>query len=288
MGAPGIPQKAKMETYMNVGIRAHDLPKQPLNSLVTDLSQRGLNSVQLALNKSFDFDTSLGCLNPGMAHHIGHAFRRHDIQIAVLGCYVNIIHPDSSERRHALARFKEHLRFARDFSCSIVGTETGNVHADIVYTEENFREEPFREVVHSVQELVEEAERFGVIVGIEPGVNHPLHSPEKVGRMLDMVNSNNLQIIFDPVNFLTIDNYMQQREIFQKAIDSWGDRVAVIHAKDFVVEEGVIYPAPLGKGLLDYAFLFERLGPRKPYINVIMDEIEADDIESGIAFLNAL
>lgn len=272
----------------NIGIRAHDLPKQPLEGLVADVSQRGLGSVQLALNKSFDFDTSLGCLNPGMAHNIGHAFFRHNIQIAVLGCYVNIIHPDPSERCRALARFKEHLRFARDFGCSIVGTETGNVNADIVYTEENFRERPFHEVVHSVQELVEEAERFGVIVGIEPGVNHPLHSSDKVARMLDMVNSNNLQIIFDPVNFLTIDNYMQQREIFQEAIDSWGDRVVVIHAKDFLVEEGAICPAPLGKGLLDYSFLFQRLGPRKPYINVIMDEIDADDIENGIAFLNAL
>ena len=74
-----------------------------------------------------------------------------------------MIHPDHTERRKGIERFKEHLRFARDFGCSIVGTETGNVQAEIVYTEENFKEQPFLEVVESVKELVEEAERFGVI-----------------------------------------------------------------------------------------------------------------------------
>ncbi len=51
-----------------------------------------------------------------------------------------MIHPDCHVRRKELERFKEHIRFARDFGCSIVGTETGNVNPDIVYTEENFKE----------------------------------------------------------------------------------------------------------------------------------------------------
>ncbi|GAA3329134.1 hypothetical protein GCM10020331_075940 [Ectobacillus funiculus] len=94
-----------------------------------------------------------------MAYKIGTAFRNHNIQIAVLGCYINMIHPDQDERRKALERFKEHIRYARDFGCSIVGTETGNVNADIVYTVENFKEEPFQQVVSSVRELVNEAEK---------------------------------------------------------------------------------------------------------------------------------
>ncbi|WP_043527693.1 sugar phosphate isomerase/epimerase family protein [Litchfieldella xinjiangensis] len=273
---------------MNIGIRAHDLPKKPLDELVADLANRGLRCTQLALGKSFDFPSDVGNLNPGIANYIGAAFQRADIQIAVLGCYVNIIHPDPNERRRALARFKDHIRFARDFGCSIVGTETGNINADIVYTEENFNEAPFLEVVEVVKELVEEAEKFGVMVGIEPGVNHPLHSPDKVRRLLESVDSNNLQIIFDPVNFLTADNYHQQRDILKEAIDGWGDRIVVIHAKDFIIENGSLRPAPLGKGLLDYPFLFEQLGESKPYINILMDEIDVHDIEDGARYLRTL
>ncbi len=271
---------------MNIGIRAHDLEKQPLDDLVADVARRGLGSVQLAPSKSFDVPGQPGCLTPGLAYRIGSAFRHHDVQIAVLGCYVNIIHPDPGERRNALARFEEHLRHARDFGCSIVGTETGNVNADIVYTEDNFHEAPFQEVVDSVRELVVEAEKFGVIVGIEPGVNHPIYSPGTVTRLLDSVDSHNLQIIFDPVNFLTIDNYERQRDIFREAFASWGDRIAVMHAKDFRVADGNLRPAPVGQGLLDYALLFEWLGPRKPHLNVILDEVDLADLEEVVNFLN--
>src|SRR5581483_1585940 len=108
----------------------------------------------------------------------------------------------------------------------------------IVYTEENFKEEPFLEVVEIVRELVSEAEKFGVIVGIEAGVNHPIYSPKVMKRLLDSVGSNNLQVIFDPVNLLTIETYTHQEEIFQEAFDLFGDRIIVVHAKDFVPEDG--------------------------------------------------
>ncbi|MBB3141870.1 sugar phosphate isomerase/epimerase family protein [Halomonas organivorans] len=277
---------SQQEKSVNIGIRAHDLKTQPLDDLVADIAQRGLGSVQLAPSKSFDIPAHPGSLTPGLAHRIASAFRRQDVQIAVLGCYVNIIHPDPDERRRALNRFKEHLRHARDFGCGIVGTETGNVNADIIYTEENFHEAPLTAVIDSVRELVDEAERFGVVVGIEPGVNHPIYSPETVRRLLDSVDSPNLQIIFDPVNFLTIDNYERQRDIFREAFDSWGDRIAVMHAKDVRVAGGALKPAAVGQGLLDYAFLFEWLAPRKPNLNVILDEVELSDLEEIMAFLN--
>ena len=52
--------------------------------------------MQFALNKAIaGFVLKPGDLNPGAAFHAGQAFARHGIQIAVLGCYINSIHPDS-------------------------------------------------------------------------------------------------------------------------------------------------------------------------------------------------
>lgn len=272
---------------MNIGIRAHDLPKQPLNDLVDNLSARHLNAVQLALGKSFDLIPESGFITPGLANHIQKTFISNGLRIAVLGCYVNIIHPDQQERNQALALFKEHLKYAKDFGCSIVGTETGNVHSEIVYTEDNFTEAAFREMLESVRELVLEAEKFGVIVGIEPGVNHPLHSAEKVHRLVESIQSNNLQIIFDPVNLLTSDNYHDQHNILSNAINWWGDKVAVIHAKDFIIENGRLVFVPLGQGWLDYQLVFDQLIDRKPYIDIIMDEIQEEDIKNSLQFIKS-
>jgi sugar phosphate isomerase/epimerase len=56
--------------------------------------------------------------------------------------------------------------FARDFGCSVVGTETGSLNSDFSFHPGNRGEEAFQVVVAGVRELVEEAERFGVFAGI--------------------------------------------------------------------------------------------------------------------------
>lgn len=271
---------------LNIGIRAHDIENLPLDELVQVVAAKGLTSVQLALSKSLEgVNTELGSLSPGFARYVASAFAKHNVQIAVLGCYFNMIHPDLAQRRKGMERFKEHIRFARDFGCSIVATETGNVNAEIFYTEDNFKEEPFLEVVESVSELVKEAEKFGVIVGIEAGVNHPIYSPKVMKRLLDSINSNNLQVILDPVNLLTIDTYQNQEEIFQDAMDLFGDRVVILHAKDFTIENNQLVPTAVGKGLLNYEYILKEIKKKKPYINILLEETKEPFIEESIAYL---
>lgn len=137
----------------------------------------------------------------------------------------------------------------------------------------------------SVSELVEEAEKFGVIVGIEPGVNHPIYSPKVMRRLIDDVKSNNLQVILDPANLLTEENYKSQKIIFEEAFRLFGDRIVAVHAKDFVVNEGEFEFVPVGTGLLDYETVFKYLKHKKPYINILMENTKGTFIESGISYL---
>jgi L-ribulose-5-phosphate 3-epimerase len=274
---------------MNIGIRAHDIENLPLEELVQEIAGKGLTSVQLALSKSLEgVNTESGSLSPGLARYVASAFSKHNVQIAVLGCYFNMIHPDLVERKKGLERFKEHIRYARDFGCSIVATETGNVNAEIFYTEENFKEEPFLEVVESVRELVKEAEKFGVIVGVEAGVNHPVYSPKVMKRLLDSIDSNNLQVILDPVNLLSIDTYQNQEEIFQEAMDLFGDRVVILHAKDFIIENNQLVPTAVGKGLLNYEYILNEVKKKKPFLNILLEETKEPFIDQSIAFLRGI
>jgi sugar phosphate isomerase/epimerase len=271
---------------VNLGIRAHDIETNNLEKLVNDIAAKGLTSVQLALSKSLPaFYSGFGSLSSDIAQHIGNAFSDKGLQIAVLGCYFNMIHPDKIERRKGMDRFKEHLRYAKDFGCNIVATETGNVNAEIIYTEENFKDMPFMAVVESVSELVEEAEKFGVIVGIEAGVNHPIYSIPTMKRILDMIDSPNLQVIFDPVNLLTIDNYINQEEIFEKAFEILGDKMVIFHAKDFIIEGGSLKQVPVGHGLLNYDKLFSLIKEKKPNINILIEGTMEPFIDKSIAYL---
>ena len=273
---------------LNLGIRAHDVQDQEtIDGLAKEVAGKGLTGVQLALGKSFpELNTSVGSLSPGLARHIGDQFRNNNVQIAVLGCYIHTIHPDKEKRQSELERFKEHIRFARDFGCSIVGTETGNVNEKTGYTVDNFEEQPFLEVVESVRELVEEAEKFGVIVAIEAGINHPVHTAQKLRRLIDLIDSPNLQVIFDPANLLDPYNYERQEEIFQEAMDLLGDHIVIMHAKDFIIDEdGWIKMVPVGTGLLDYDAVFKLVKPKKPHLNVLLEATQEPHIDESITFL---
>ena len=86
------------------------------------------------------------------------------------------------------------------------------------------------------------------MVGIEGVAKHVINTPERMKRVLDEVKSNNLQVIFDPVNLINENNYDRQDELVRKSFELFGDRIVAIHAKDFVYENGEIKLASIGQG----------------------------------------
>ncbi len=272
--------------HLNLGIRGHDIYYTDPQQIAAEVSSKGLHAVQLALAKSLkNLPTDTGTLSPGYAKYINQAFGQHNVNVAVLGCYINMIHPDLTRREQLLTRFKEHIRFARDFGCSIVGSETGNVNEKMGYTEDNFTEEGFQKVVNSVKELTDEAEEWGVIVGVEGGINHPIHTPQKMKRLLEEVNSNHLQVIFDPANFMSMENYYNQEQVFEESFELFGDRIVAIHAKDFIIEDKWIKMVPAGKGMLNYDLLFAWLKKQKPFIEVLLENTKEPYIDNSIQYL---
>lgn len=274
---------------MIIGGRAHDFGKLPLAELTLKVSNQGYSYVQLALDKAiYGIDCSSGKLSPGLGNYIRDSFKKENVQIAVLGCYINHIHPNICERRKGIDRFKEHIRFARDFGCSIVGTETGTLKVDGVLDYDNESEGSFDTLIESLKELTTEAEKFGVIVGIEGGKNEVVTSPQRMRRVLDLIPSNNLQVIYDPTNYLSIDNFKGQDEIIKDAFDLFGDRIVVMHAKDFVVCNGEIITVAAGKGNLNYELIFKLLKDKKPFINILLEDIKEVDMDVSMRFIEEL
>lgn len=271
---------------MNLGIRAHDFGKMSVDALTDTVANKGFTSIQLALAKALDgINTETGCQSPGLAYTIREAFYKKNIQIAVLGCYINPIHPDLEERQSQLTRFKEHIRFAREFGCSIVGTETGSYHANCSFHPDNKSEEAFHLLVESVAQLVEEAEKFGVFVGIEAVTTHTIYSPQRMKRVLDTIQSNNLQVIFDPVNLMSMENYGSQDDVIKESFELFGDRIVAVHAKNFIVEDNAIKSAPIHRGMLNYPLFLKLLKERKPHVNILFEDTRGEATEESKKFI---
>jgi sugar phosphate isomerase/epimerase len=272
-----------------LGARAHDFGRLPAGELARKIAAKGLTSVQLAVAKAIaGVELAPGFLSPGLAHHVGQAFHRHNVQIAVLGCYINPIHPDRATRRTLLGLFKEQLRYARDFGCGLVALETGSVNADYSPHPDNRGEDAFRQLLESIGELVAEAERFGVLVGIEGVTWHVVSTPARMKTLLDNIRSSNLQVVFDPVNLLSLDLCRDPDRVIKESFDLFGDRIAIIHAKDFVVKDGEFKTVPAGKGNLDYRYLLKTLKSRKPSINVLLEEAGEDVVDDCVKHLRTV
>ncbi|OKP99109.1 sugar phosphate isomerase/epimerase [Paenibacillus sp. P46E] len=276
-----------MTAPLHLGIRAHDFGQNPLTELTAKLCRYHFTHIQFAVHKSFPESVpAISSLSPGTAAHFGDAFRQAGIRIAVLGCYVNIVDSDPAQRTLALDAFSTHLRLARDFGASLVGTETGSVGKG--YTTANFTEEAFQQAVVSVQAMVAEAERFGVTVGIEAGINHPLHTAQLARRLLTQVPSNNLQIILDCANLMTVDNYRQQDAVIAEALELLSDRIAVIHLKDYTIRDGQIVIVPVGQGLLNFAPLLHYMKYKRPHIQGILESTPEEYLQESTDYLRKL
>jgi L-ribulose-5-phosphate 3-epimerase len=274
---------------LTFGVRGHDFGKAPAAELARKIAAKNFTCLQLALSKALsEPDCSPGQLNPALAKHIARAFAAQNIDIAVLGSYINPVHPDPGQRAAGLGRFEEHLRFAADFGCRIVGTETGSVNADCSFHPDSRTATVFKEICSSVAQLVETAERHGAFVAVEAVIRHTIYSPKRMKQLLDSIGSDHLQVIFDPVNLLDIDNYQKQDRIIEESFELFGDRMLVLHAKDFQIADGTLKTVPAGQGLLNYQLLIKLIKQAKPYIYTLFEDTKPEELEASRQYLTSL
>jgi len=81
---------------IHLAIRGHDLsgeytPKQ----LAQAVGAKKIKNVQFALNASFPDLSAPEKMNPGMGTFFKNEFQEQGVQIALLSCYSNLIHPQS-------------------------------------------------------------------------------------------------------------------------------------------------------------------------------------------------
>lgn len=263
---------------MQLGIRLHDTKKLPFEERIADVHALGFACGHLALSKVIDeFPTDDGALTPGLAMYIKKVFAQNDVDIAVLGCYLNLANPNPEKLAKITKRYLAHLRFASLLGCGVVGTETGAPNETYTAVPECHGEEALQTFIQNLRPVVQYAEKTGVILAIEPVWKHIVYNPARARRVLEEIVSPNLQVILDPVNLLDISNYAQQKEIVEEAIDVLGEDIAMVHIKDFRVESGRLVSVGAGLGEMDYTAIMKFIREKKPFMHVTLENTTPED-----------
>ena len=274
---------------MQLGIRLHDTKKLPLEERIKDVHDLGFKCGHLALMKCVDeYPTTDEALTPGFAMYVKKIFEKNDVDIAVLGCYLNLATPNPKQLAETTHRYMAHIRFASWLGCGVVGTETGAPNETYTSVPECRSEEALQVFIKNLKPVVRYAEQMGVVVAIEPVLKHIVYNPKRARLVLDAINSPNLQIILDPVNLLGPENYKDQVAVIDEAIDLLGEDVAMVHIKDFKMENGVFKSMAAGLGDMDYTSLMKFMKSRKPFIHATLEDTVPENNQQAKNFIQKL
>ena len=272
---------------MNIGIRLHDTIPGSMEERLRFVRGQGFTCAHLALHMTepgFAMADAPARLTAEYAAELRERFANTNMACAVLGCYLNLADPDAASRARTQAIYEAHLRFAPMLGAYVVGTETyANLNSRFAEPAAK-SEEAFRLFMDSLRPVVRAAEEAGAILAVEPVYHHIISTPERAQRMLEELPSDHLQIILDAVNLIGPGDEDRAEELVADAVRRLGDRVRVLHMKDFtVLPDGAIHSQACGTGRMRYDRLL-RLA-RVNGLPMTLEDTTPDNAEAARLYL---
>jgi len=263
---------------LQIGIRLHDVntsctPElQTLEARAKTAREEGFCCVHLApqkVMKGISFEDN--AFTEGLGHYFHRVFGRENLDIAVLGCYMNLATPDPMQLQEIHGRYIGSIRTAARCNCGMVGTETGTPNCEYKPDRMTRSDEALNTFIRNLAPVVECAENYGMTIAIEPVLKHIVYDANRAAKVLNTLRSRNLRIIFDPVNLLGYENVDRRDYVIEEAIDLLFNDIAMVHLKDYVRGEKDLISVAAGEGEMDYREILRFLKEWKPYIQATLE-----------------
>ena len=244
---------------MRIGIRLHDTAPGSLAHRLDLARSQGFCCAHLALSKAvegFRMEEAPHLLTREFAEEVRQAFTEKQMECVLLGCYLQLAQRDEEKAERIAAIYRAHIRFAGWMGAAAVGTETPA--GSLAFAEPvPCSEEAYQLFLRRLRPLLREAEEQGVDFAIEPVFCDIISTPARARRLLEDAKSDRLRIILDAVNLLSNEAAADPSPVVEDAIASLGERVVLLHMKDFRVEAGAFRPVSLacGEGSMPYGRL---------------------------------
>lgn len=273
---------------MKICVRAHDVACDSPEAVALGIKKFGFDGAQLVPNKVIKgFDTQN--FNKTQLQNIATGFADNGIEVVMLGAYFNPVHSDKNLVKSKVQYFERILDAAKLFVCGLVGTETGSYNDDKwTYHPKNRTEEAYIELKNIFSQLADKAKQCGACLALEGAFGHVAYCPERLARLIEDIDNGNVKAIVDLYNYLDISNYGSQREIFDRCCRLLGDKIEIIHLKDFIVDNGKLKQVGLGQGIMDLPYLVGKTLKLNPHINFVFEGVNVTDIPSSLEYLKKI
>lgn len=291
---------------MEIGFRAHDIGKfDSAESLALAIeTYKKESKIQLALNKVIPSSPKYSDYTPEYISSVRDALARHGVSVAIIGCYINPVHPDPEARDEQLRRFETSLALNKEFGCPYVATETGSANPDCSYNPHTSEEKYFSILLSSVERLLKKAEETDGIVTLEAVARqHTICSAERMRKVLDTFKSDRLKVIYDPINLTSWlgipepDGSVRihpSAKAVEKAIrhdlDLLNPDIVAIHAKNYILDSNgwKIGDKALMDGVVDWAVIFSLLREYKIDVPILLENLNPATLRETLLYLDTI
>ena len=270
---------------LQIGIRLHDVnthcapEMQSLEARAKTAREQGFCCVHLAPQKIIKGVAFEGAaFTEGMGHYFRRVFAENKLDVAVLGCYMNLATPDQEKLEIFKQRYYGSIRVAAAAGIGMVGTETGAPNTEYKFDGNTHSEEALQIFIRNLADVVSCAEKYGVTLAIEPVWKHIVYDEKRALQVIRSIQSPNLRIILDPVNLLAPENADQRERVIGNAMDALCDHIAMVHIKDFIRGEKDLVSVAAGTGEMDYRAILRFLKAKKPYIQATLENTDHTNV----------
>ncbi len=270
---------------MRLGIFAKTFARPTVEGVFEAVAAAGVDCVQFNLSCA-GLEPLPPAIEPSVIAQVRAAADRYNIELAAVSGTFNMAHPDPAYRAGGLARLAVLAVACAELGTSVITLCTGSRDRQNMWRRrpENDSPEAWNDMLASITQAVEIADRTNVTLAIEPEVSNVVDSAAKARRLLDEIGSSRLKVVLDGANLFPAGTLPRMCAILDEACDLLGPDIVLAHAKDLAAD-GEAGDRAAGTGLLDYDHYLAglaRVGYQGP---LILHGLREDEVGSAVRFL---
>ena len=221
---------------LDLGFRTHDFGRKfrdadEIGSLASSFRKNAC--LHFAPYKAFD--DAPRPLTQQWAAETKSALSAHGVRVAILGCYINPVHPDPDALEKELAKFENGIDVANALGAGLVATETGSLDARNIRCEDTWTDKNWSRFLKIIERLLTRAVKNDVVMAIEAVADkNTVDTPERMFRVMETFKSPNLRCLFDAVNIMPIKGVDDFGSWYDEALSMLAPYISAMHLKDYV------------------------------------------------------
>lgn len=260
-----------MLSEKSLGVRLHDYGKLSIDEMFARIKKDGFHCCQLAYPKAIAQISSYEDVTPKIVEETKAAMKKFDIEISVLGIYLEFAIDCEEVRRNSIEAVKRMIPIAKELQVKAIGFETTDMRLQPSATS---RERAVYLLCKSLEEILPRAEEAGVTIAVESVYWHSINTPQATKMLLDSMQSPNLGTIFDAGNLLPKERVKEQKLLWEEVEDLYADTIKAVHYKSQSYgKDGLPKACGQKENLIDWDLIFPILHKQEALLPIIREEI---------------